>query len=474
MNNACLFMRDKFILHSSDYSEGKQGKRHPRQIRHSEQSGVQLTDSLRKEFEIPTIFSLLDLDFYKLTMGQFVWDHKELCDVPVKYEFKNRTDKVRLADYIPKDVLERQLKRIQGLRMTDEDILHLKSIRGDKESLFSDEYLKSLKDLRLPYVNLSQENGQYHISVEGSWSKAIYWETLILSTVNELYYRALRHETGRSEEDVRTEGRARLQRKIGRLQALIERENAQGRKGPVLIDFGTRRRYGGDWQEEVIRETVKAFPNNFLGTSNVHLSRRLGIPARGTKAHELDMGFSGKYHDEDDMAGTFESHNRLMDMWYRYREYGKALSIALTDTYGSDFFFANFTKEQAIKWNGIRQDSGDPFEIGEKAIKFYQDNGIDPTAKILIFSDGLYDDLIIELYKRFKVRINPIFAWGTTLTNDVGFGTLSLVVKATEANGHKTVKLSDTRGKETGDRESIERAKRFSGHTGGIDKELVV
>lgn len=33
--------------------------------------GTQLPESLRKEFEKDTISSLLDLDLYKLTMGQF-------------------------------------------------------------------------------------------------------------------------------------------------------------------------------------------------------------------------------------------------------------------------------------------------------------------------------------------------------------------------------------------------------------------
>lgn len=446
----------------------------PQRVGGAEASGIILTATLRKEFEKPTVSSLLDLDFYKLTMGQFVWEHKELRDVQVKYEFKNRTKDVLMTEFIPQDVLDAHLKRIQNLRIADEDIAHLKTIKAGKESLFSDEYLNSLKDLKLPDVKLSQEDGQYKISVEGAWSQTIYWETLILSTINGLYYRALRDRTGKSKEDVIAGGRSRLQSKIGKLRTFIAEEKAQGRKGPTLIDFGTRRRYEGDWQEEVVMEMVKAFPGNFLGTSNVELSRKFKIPAIGTTAHEMDMVFSGVYHDEDDKAGTFASHNKLIGMWYQYREYGKKLSIALTDTYGSDFFFANFTKEQAAKWNGIRQDSGDPSEFGEKAIKYYREKGIDPTTKTLIFSDGLDIDSIIELYKRFQGRINVVFAWGTTLTNDVGYRTLSLVIKAIRANGFDLAKLSDTKGKETGTKESVERAKTLSKYEGGIDREIFV
>jgi nicotinate phosphoribosyltransferase len=435
---------------------------------------IKLTETLRKEFEKPTVSSLLDLDFYKLSMGQFVWDHKELRDVPVTYEFKNRTKNVRLTEYIPQDVLEGHFKRIQNLRVRGEDIAYLKTIKADKESLFSDKYLSSLKTLKLPDVKITQEEGQYKISVEGTWSQAIYWETLILSTVNELYYRALCDRTGKSKEDVMREGRSRLQEKKEKLQAFITQESARGRKGPMLIDFGTRRRYEGDWQEEVDGEMADSFPENFLGTSNVELSRKLKIPAIGTTAHEMDMVFSGIFHDQDNKAGTFESHNKLIDMWYQYREYGKKLSIALTDTYGSDFFFANFTKEQATKWNGIRQDSGDPYEFGEKAIKYYQEKDINPTTKTLIFSDGLDVDTIIELYKRFQGKINVVFAWGTTLTNDVGFGTLSLVMKAIRANGFDLAKLSDTTGKNTGTKESVERAKKLSRYKGGVEREILV
>lgn len=34
----------------------------------------------------------------------------------------------------------------------------------------------------------------------------------------------------------------------------------------------------------------------------------------------------------------------------------------------------------AERWNGLRQDSGDPFEFIHVAIKLYQDLGIDPST----------------------------------------------------------------------------------------------
>jgi nicotinate phosphoribosyltransferase len=435
-----------------------------------QETQVPLDENLRKELERPTISSLLDLDLYKLTMGQFAWRH--FPNVPVTYEFTNRTSSVAVVEHVPQSILEAQLKRIQNLSVSEAEIAYLKTVKVGERRTFTDDYLDSLRDLHLPDVHVSREDGQYHISTKGPWAQAIYWETLILSTVNELYYRSILAESGKTETEVRNTGIEHLQAKIDKLKAYIAAEKNMGRTGPMFMDFGTRRRFAGDWQEKVVSEMAKAFPDNFTGTSNVNIASKLNIPARGTFAHEMDMVFSGIFYEEDDAAGAFTSHNKLLDMWYD--EHGAPLSVALTDTYGSDFFFANFSPEQARKWNGIRQDSGDPIEFGERAIRFYKEHGIDPNTKTIVFSDGLDIDSIISIYEHFKGRLKSSFGWGTTLTNDVGFKTLSLVVKATEANGHKTTKLSDNLAKATGDPTTKERAVRLAGYTRNFFQECQV
>ena len=47
----------------------------------------------------PIIRSLLDTDFYKFLMHQFIW--MLYPDVPVTFSLINRTRKVRLAELIP-------------------------------------------------------------------------------------------------------------------------------------------------------------------------------------------------------------------------------------------------------------------------------------------------------------------------------------------------------------------------------------
>jgi nicotinate phosphoribosyltransferase len=140
--------------------------------------------------------------------------------------------------------------------------------------------------------------------------------------------------------------------------------------------------------------------------------------------------------------------------------------VALSDTWGANFFFEDFAGEMAGLWNGLRHDSGDPFEWGEKAIAFYEKLGIDPRGKTLLFSDGLEVEKIVSLYDRFAGRAKVAFGWGTNLTNDVGFLATSLVMKLFEVEGVSTVKLSDNLAKAMGPKEDVERYARVFGHSG--------
>ena len=302
-------------------------------------------------------------------------------------------------------------------------------------------------------------DGQYIIRVKGPWPIVIFWETLWLSIVNELYYR---YTVGDLEKYF-PEGERRLLEKIDPLNSLSEWTN--------FIEFGTRRRFCREWQRRVLEICMDA-KVPMIGTSNVSLAMELGLDPKGTMAHEEGMVYSGIYHDEDDAAGTFVSHEKMLDDWFDF--YGEPLSIALTDTYGSQYFFRTFGEERARKWRGPRQDSADPFAFGEFTIDYYRGYGIDPASKLWVPSDGLNCQTIVELDKRFRGRIHTSAGWGTTMTNDMGLPTLSIVAKAVEANGYGTVKLSDNIAKATGTPDDIARAKLFVGYTGNNYQECLV
>jgi len=403
------------------------------------------------------ITSVLDTDFYKFTMGQLIFD--KYPDVPVKYSFKNRTAKVFLAHHIREEDFRRELDHVRDLRLTDNEATYLRGLKFSGRPLFSERYIEFLRGLRLPDYTVTVSENNFDVSVAGNWGEAIYWEIFILSTLNELYFRSLRKSLCHEIKEVFAEGLQRLDRKISLVKA-----NPQVN----FSDFGTRRRFSREWHDLVICRLCAELPRSlFIGTSNVLLACKYGIPPVGTMAHELFMVMSGIMSGDEAMI--YKSNNRVLQDWWDY--YGADLAIALTDTYCTDFFFRDMTHEQARNYHGLRQDSGDTIAFGEQAIRFYASRGIDPREKVIVFSDGLDIDTILRLAGHFAGRIKCAFGWGTNLTNDLGFGPLSLVVKVVEACGHATVKLSDNLAKAIGEPQDIERFKRIFGYTGAPYEE---
>ncbi len=388
------------------------------------------------------INSLLDLDFYKITMSQFAW--KYYPNVKVKYAFINRS-KVKLAEHINIPELIEALDHVRNLKLTMDELNYL-----NNQGIFSKEYLNFLSNLQLPPVYVFEKDGELIIQTEGKWCQAIFWETLILSIVNELYYK----EVFQDPISISDNFHDNLVPKIDKIKA-----------NPFkFVEFGTRRRFSKEIQSLLLHIMYKnglSSSDKLIGTSNVLLAKHFHLKPIGTMAHELPMVCAGL---NDESLYTLEhSHDKMLSQWYFM--YGKDLSIALTDTFGTDFFFKDFTKEKAIQWKGLRQDSGDPIEFLYKACRFYDKLGIKTEDKIIIFSDGLNIDKIYEIEKEAKKnKIQTAYGWGTNLTNDVGAEPLSIVVKAVEANGRPLVKLSDNTAKALGKPKTIEKYKKAFGY----------
>lgn len=400
---------------------------------------------------MPIIQSLMDIDFYKFTMGQLVF--KRYANVPVKYAFKNRTPNVRLADIIDEKELRQELDYARTLRFNNSELHYLRGTNEYQERMFAEGYLEFLKNFQMPGYRLEKLDGNYQLEFFGPWTKTIYWETIALAIVNELYYAGLTKNKSDFEKDcVHAEGIKRLAHKI---EALRQKPHI------TFSDFGTRRRFSRNWQDYVVKTLAKEMPKQFIGTSNTELAMMHGLMPIGTSAHERDMVMACLVGETDE--GLLASLNKVLQDWWE--QYGWGLSIALTDTFGTDFFFRNMTREQAHSWKGLRQDSGNPIEFGEKAIAFYKRHGIDSREKLLIFSDGLEVETIIKIADHFRGRTKTTFGWGTNLTNDLGFKPLSLVIKIIEANGRPAVKLSDNLAKAIGDPAEIERYKHVFGYT---------
>ena len=114
---------------------------------------------------MPIMQSLLDIDFYKFTMGHWVFKHYP--NVPVRYAFKNRTAHVQLADSIDEAELRRELDHVRTLRVNASELHYLRGTNEYGERLFSEGYLQFLQALRLPPYELARVDGTYRLEFPG-------------------------------------------------------------------------------------------------------------------------------------------------------------------------------------------------------------------------------------------------------------------------------------------------------------------
>jgi nicotinate phosphoribosyltransferase len=374
-----------------------------------------------RQFASPVLQTLLDTDAYKLHMQQAVFHH--YYDVQVAAEFRCRGDDL-LGIYA--DAIREQVEAMQSLRLQDDEFQWLSGL-----PFFKQDYLDWLRDFRYnpQQVTVHNDNGKLNIRLEGPWREVIMWEVPLLAVISELVHRY------RSPEADITQALSALEYKLTDFNRLTQDIDLSGFR---LMDFGTRRRFSREVQQAIV-ERLKQEPW-FGGTSNYDLARRLSLTPMGTQAHEW---FQAHQQISPDLA---TSQRVALAAWLE--EYPDQLGIALTDCITMDAFLRDFGPEFAERYQGLRHDSGDPVEWGEKAIAHYQKLGIDPMSKVLVFSDNLDLNKAIDLYRHFSSRVNLSFGIGTRLTCDIPqVKPLNIVIKLVECNGKPVAKLSDSPGK---------------------------
>ena len=383
------------------------------------------------------IHSLLDTDLYKFTMLQVVLHKFPQTDSVYHFRCRNLEDTVYpLSDIL--DELNQQLDYLCQLTFKEDELQYLRNLRFIKSDFV--DYLE-LFQLKRRFIKASIDaEGRLDIWIEGPMVQAMMFEIFVLALVNELYFRRIR------SEEVLAEGERRLQAKLELIKS-YER-GQQPNDPPFLVsDFGTRRRYSFEWQKHVIEEFHKASPSVFRGTSNVLLAKELGITPIGTMAHEFLQAFQAL----DVRLRNFQK--AALETWVQ--EYRGDLGIALTDVVGMDAFLRDFDLYFAKLFDGLRHDSGDPYEWGDKAYKHYRKLKIDSRTKMLTFSDGLNLEKAWKLHQYFKDRFQVSFGIGTNLTNDMGQTPLNIVLKLVECNGQSVAKISDSPGKTMTDNDTF-------------------
>ena len=369
----------------------------------------------------PIIISLLDTDLYKFNMDQVIF-HKH-TDLSGEYYFCCRNEGIVFTPEMFEEINE-QIDHLCTLTFKKDELDYLRSIRFIKNDYV--EFLRLWHPIR-DYVETSlSEDGQLGIRISGPLFSAMQFEIYLLEIVNEVYFRMQfdYDELIRSAEE-------RLNEKI--------RDFRSGKYTFHFAEFGCRRRLSREWLDVVVRR-LAAETDCCAGTSNVYLAKKYNLTPIGTYAHE----FVQMYQGIDSIPLAYTNHYAMED-WYD--EYRGDNGTALTDTITTDLFLLDFNRAMVNNFTGVRQDSGDPFEWGEKIVAHYKKYGVDPRTKLLLFSDSLDFDRAQKLYDHFRDRAKVSFGIGTFCSNDTFADPLNIVIKLQSVNGRSVAKLSDSPGK---------------------------
>ncbi|MDR3432325.1 MAG: nicotinate phosphoribosyltransferase [Rouxiella aceris] len=370
----------------------------------------------------PILTSLLDTDAYKLHMQQAVY-HR-YANSHVVAEFRCRGDEL-LGEYAQE--IRQQIELMSTLALTEDEFRYLDSL-----PFFSQDYLQWLRSFRYnpQHVEVTDRSGQLHIRIAGPWREVIMWEVPLLAVISEVVHHR------RSPDATVEMAVAQLRRN---LQQFSKDSADLDMSGFKLMDFGTRRRFSAAVQHAIVSTLKDEFPY-LVGTSNYDLAHQLQLNPVGTQAHEW-------FQAHQQLSPVLANSQRAaLQAWLD--EYPDQLGIALTDCITMDAFLRDFGSKFASTYQGLRHDSGDPVEWGEKAIAHYQQLGIEPMSKTLVFSDNLDLDKALELYRHFHQRINLVFGIGTRLTCNIPqVKPLNIVIKLVQCNGKPVAKLSDSPGK---------------------------
>src|ERR1700730_13950476 len=443
----------------------------------------------------PVTRSLLDTDFYKLLMLQFIWRHYP--KTRVSFSLFNRSSSVRLADMFSTEELIAQMEHARRLRFRRSELVWLagNTFYG-RRGIFDPAFLEWLeRDFRLSDYELSVVNGQFHLSFDGLWTDTTMWELYSLSILDELRTRAhLKRLSEFGLDILYARAKTKLWSKIERLR---------GVPSLSVADFGTRRRHSFLWQEYAVKAMSSNLGSGFIGTSNAFLAHKHDLEAIGTNAHEIPMVLAALAKDDQALKS---SQYHVLDLWQS--TYDGALRIILPDTFGTTQFLKN-APDWTADWTGQRMDSKNPYVAGDEYIEWLKARGRNPLEKLIIASDTLDVDDILGLHAYFggtlagattvtdfhsaadfldrgkwtpgrRARFSA--GWGTLLTNDFrgcdpaggsGFDPVSLICKVHEVDGRQAVKLSDNYSKALGPASEIERYRRVFG-TAGVSHAPVI
>ena len=375
------------------------------------------------------INSLLEVDSYKFSMGQGIYH--QFPEYMTTWTFKCRNTDVFFTPEMVEEIKE-QIKAYCGLRFTEDELEYLHNIKWLKGNYV--DFLRIWHPRYEDFEITTDAKCGLAIETKGTWLNTSMYEIPALAIVNEVYFRM-----AYNYDELIESFKERLDEKFNKLKNCDYYLS-------TFSEFGLRRRLSAEAQEMAIEKfshlnDTQHCSSNFIGTSNVYLAKKYGITPVGTMAHEWVMCAGQGNH----------KHNPAYSNWYALeawvKEYGVLNGIALTDTITTDCFLKDFQLTYATLFSGVRHDSGDPIEWGEKMIKHYKSLGIDPMTKTLLFSDSLDFEKADKIARHFQGRAKVAFGIGTFIANDTKVPALNIVMKTTFCNGQDVAKISDNESK---------------------------
>lgn len=386
------------------------------------------------------IRSMIENDLYKFSMSHYY--QVNYPNAWGTFAFHDRNNTEYTEEFV--DLLKKEFKELDKL------FLEQAEFKWCVENIpyIPQYYWEWLQGFRYNSYNINvwlDDEKHLHIEVSDLMYRVTFYEIPILAIVSELYHMYI----GDNYQSFHTVHEAMM-------DGMIEKTKIAESHNLFFADFGLRRRFSG-FSEDALVKFMKEHCRTFVGTSNVYLAKVFRIKPIGTQAHECFM-FQAAIHSPK------EANYEVMENWVKV--YDGALGTVLTDTYTVDTFLRNFSMKLAKLYDGVRHDSGDPFDFIDKIIDKYQSYGIDPMSKTIVFSDGL-DFLTAAKIKEYCVgKIKASFGIGTNLTCDIpGVKPMNIVMKLKECRINMRqpiygcVKLSDVPTKAIGSKEDIENYK---------------
>jgi nicotinate phosphoribosyltransferase len=348
------------------------------------------------------------------------------------FSFKDRDETEYSDEFVER--LKTEISRLSHVALTGEELEYMvKNCRFLPRVYW--EWLSSFRFQPEKIEVRLDENRHLHIEISDYLYKATLYEVPLLAIVSEI--------KNQSSGNIASMGDI--------LCKLSEKAELSNKHQLFFSEFGTRRRFSFDVQDQVIghlRQTARYC----IGTSNCHFAMKYGMKPMGTHPHEWFMFHGAQF-------GYKHANYMALENWVNV--YDGDLGIALSDTYTSAIFLSNLSRKQAKLFDGVRCDSGDEFRFIDRLTARYKELGIDSTTKTIVFSNALDFDKALDIQEYCRGKIRCSFGIGTNLTNDTGFKPSNIVMKLSQCKMNlnqewrECVKLSDDIGKHIGSPEEV-------------------